>query len=168
MSKIILIGFMGSGKTTIGNELSEKSKFALVDTDKYIEQQQQTTISEIFASKGEEEFRLMETKALKELLEASEDMIISTGGGLVIKQENRELLKNAGTTVYLKASADTIYDRVKDDTKRPLLQCEDPKLKIISLMEQRKDYYTDAANIVVDTDKKSVEEIACEILSKIK
>lgn len=164
MSKIILIGFMGSGKTTIGKALSQKCQYSLIDTDKYIEEQQSRTISNIFEQDGEEYFRVLETNALKELLKSDEDMIISTGGGLAIKKENRELLKEAGTTFYLNATPETIYNRVKGDNKRPLLQCEDPKKKIISLMGERELYYIDASNKIIDTDDKTIDEIACEIL----
>ena len=162
---IILEGFMGSGKTTVSEILSDRLDLDLLDTDAAIEETEGRTISSIFADEGEEAFRAMETELISTIVkEHWRDMVISLGGGLPLREENRKLLKDAGKVVYLKASPETVYERVKDDTSRPLLQCEDPLSKIKELLEARSDLYDAAADLVVETDGKTPEEIAGEIL----
>jgi len=156
---IVLIGFMGSGKSTMGIRLSYRMRRSVVDTDKLIERRQGKKISDIFAEEGEEYFRQLETEMLGELVEKLQYQIISVGGGTPVRKENRELLKKLGTVFYLKASPESIYERVKHDTNRPLLQCENPLERIRELMEARRDCYEECADYVVDTDKLSVDEI---------
>ena len=122
MNNIVLIGFMGSGKTTFGRWVSRRHNRKFYDTDEYIEKKQNTTISEIFAMKGEEAFRDMETETVKELSDTLDNCVISVGGGLVLREVNRELLRKLGTVVYLKASEEELCKRLSKDTKRPLLQ----------------------------------------------
>lgn len=167
MSNIILIGFMGSGKTTVGVRLSYHMRRTLIDTDKEIEKQQDMEISRIFAEKGEAYFRALETELLKKMIGSEHDRIISTGGGLPVKPENRALLRRLGTVVYLKPSPETVYKRLKGDTKRPLLQCPDPLARIRELMAERAEVYADAADITVDVDDKTFEEIIKEIEEEI-
>lgn len=130
VKNIILIGYMGCGKSTVGQCLAKMLDFTFVDTDAFIETQQQRTISDIFAIEGEEKFRQLETDLLKQLVkEGREQLVIATGGGMPLRSENRELLSKLGMVVYLKVSPETIYDRVKNDTQRPLLQCDNPLQK---------------------------------------
>ena len=165
MDNVILIGYMGSGKTTIGKNLARISNFSFIDTDEEIEKEQQMTISTIFANQGENAFRLMETEYLQSLLKKhAEHMVLSTGGGMVIREENQELLKKVGTTFYLKAKAETIYERVKGDTKRPLLQCENPLAKIKEMLAQREPAYERTAQYVIEVDDLRQSEIAEKIL----
>ena len=154
---------MGSGKTTVGIRLSYHMRRTLVDTDKEIEKRREMEISQIFAQKGEAYFRTLETELLREMIGSEHDKIISTGGGLPIKPENRVLLHRLGTVVYLKPSPETVYERIKGDTKRPLLQCADPLTRIRELMAERAGAYADAADVTVDVDDKSFEEIIEEI-----
>lgn len=150
---IILIGYMGCGKTTVGKYLAKVLEYTFVDTDELIEQQQNRTISEIFASEGEQSFRDMETALLKQLIDKmSSRLVISTGGGMAVREENRTLLQTLGTVVYLKASPETIYDRVKGDAKRPLLQCDDPLARIKDMLSQRQSTYETVAQITVEVD----------------
>ena len=107
---IILTGFMGSGKTSVGIRLSYSLRRTMIDTDKWIEKKQGMTVSEIFAEEGEEAFRNMETKCLQELLKTTDHQIISVGGGLPVREENRQLLSRLGRVFYLKASPETIYE----------------------------------------------------------
>jgi shikimate kinase len=168
MNNIILIGYMGSGKTTVGKSLARLAGFTFVDTDEMIVENEQRTINEIFAEDGEEAFRNMETALIKKMI--SDDMknlVISTGGGMPIRFENRELLRQLGDVVYLKASSATIYDRVKDDTTRPLLQCNNPKMKISDMLHQRGPLYVECASIIVNVDNSTQQEIAQEILRKV-
>lgn len=167
-NNIILIGYMGCGKTSLGKKLSYKERIALLDTDKMIEQKQGMTVSEIFDEKGEGAFRVMETECLKEIMGYSEKYVISVGGGLPVKEENRELLKELGSVVYLRAKPDTIYERLKNDTSRPLLRGDDPKGKIESMIKQRGPVYELAADCIVDVDEKGYEVITGEILEALK
>lgn len=163
MGNVILIGFMGCGKSSVAVKLSYRMKQSMTDTDKLIEKKQGKTITEIFAQDGEEAFRDMETEALKSLKETAKNQIISVGGGLPVKEENRALMKEIGKVVYLRAKPETLYERVKDDTNRPLLQCDDPLQKIRTLLEERKDAYEAAADLVVDVDDKNFGQILYEI-----
>lgn len=163
-NNIILIGYMGCGKTTLGKKISYRERVALLDTDKRIEQKQKKTINEIFDEDGESAFRQMETECLKEFLEYSDRYIISVGGGLPMKEENRVLMKQLGTVIYLKAEPDTIYNRLKNDTTRPLLRGDNPKEKIKSMIEMRNPYYEAAADYIVCVDDKGFDTIIKEIL----
>lgn len=164
----ILIGYMGCGKSTIGKKMSEILNIKLVDTDAWIEERQGMTVSEIFATKGELFFRDLETGALKELLEEKELMVISVGGGLPVREENRRLLQQLGHVIYLKAEPETIYNRVKGDTTRPLLQTENPMEKIREMLGQREEKYQVAADKIVTVDDKDLSEILDEILEAVK
>lgn len=168
MGNVILIGFMGSGKTTVGLRLSYRLRQAVIDTDKEIEKEEKRTISDIFAQDGEEYFRAKETGCLRKMVSSLNNHIISAGGGLPMREENRRLLHELGKVFYLRADAETIYDRLKGDTTRPLLQGSDPMTKIRTLMEQRDVYYMEAADAVIQVDGKSFEQILNEIESQVK
>lgn len=167
MRNVILIGFMGSGKTTVGYRLSYRLRRTVIDTDKEIERAEQRAISEIFAAEGEEYFRDRETWCLRKLLGSTGSQIISVGGGLPLREENRKLLRELGQVFYLQASAETIYERVKHDTARPLLQGNDPETKIRTMLAERDSYYRDAADIIINVDGKSFEQILCEIVKVV-
>ena len=164
-NNIILVGFMGSGKSSVGKALAEDCNMTFLDTDAWIERKHQITISEIFATKGEEYFRESETKCLEELLlqDTKKAMVISVGGGLPVRDENRQLLKRLGKVWYLKATEETIYQRLKSDTTRPLLQGENPRQKIKDLMNNREDKYLAAADNVILVDEKTISQIVDEI-----
>lgn len=174
-NNIILIGFMGCGKSTVGKKIAKECEMDFLDTDAWIEEREETSISEIFAGKGENYFRELETKCLEVLAEESGQKnhshvnrkVISVGGGLPIREENRQLLKKLGTVFYLKASEDTIYHRLKTDTTRPLLQGENPKQKIRDLMEAREEKYILASDRVIVVDDKKVKEIVEEIKQEL-
>lgn len=163
MGNIILIGFMGSGKTTVGFRLSYRLRKTVIDTDKEIEREEQRSISDIFAADGEEYFREKETMCLQKLLKTAREQIISVGGGLPLREENRKLLRELGQVFYLQASAETIYERVKHDTTRPLLQGDNPEEKIRRMLAERDGCYRDAADVVINVDGRSFEQILWEI-----
>ena len=163
MNNVILIGFMGSGKTTVGLRLSYRLRRAVIDTDKEIEKEEKRAISDIFATDGEAYFRDRETACLRKLLESTANQIISVGGGLPLRAENRKLLHELGQVFYLNASAETIYERVKHDTTRPLLQGGDPQTKIRTMLAARDDYYKEAADVVINVDGKDFEQVLSEI-----
>ena len=164
---VILIGFMGSGKTTVGLKLSYKLRMPVEDTDKFIEQRENRTISRIFEEDGEGYFRELETKTLEEFRDRSYTRIISVGGGTPVNPVNRDILKQCGTVVYLRVRPETVYGRLKNDTTRPLLQCEDPLAKIRTLLEARKEAYEATADIIVDVDDKNMEDVLEEILAQL-
>lgn len=164
---VVLIGFMGSGKSTIGIRLSYRLRYTVEDTDRLIEAHAGKTISEIFAQEGEEAFRRMETRLLKKLAKMPGKHIYSVGGGTPVREINRPLLKRMGTVVYLRARPETIYERLKNDTTRPLLQGEDPMERIRRLMAEREAAYTGAADVIVDVDDMAAEEIIDHIMMQI-
>lgn len=161
MKNIILVGYMGCGKTTVGKNLARICELAFLDTDELIEEQQGRCISEIFATDGELAFRDMETQVLREMLEQKkEGYVISTGGGMPVREENRTLLNQLGKVFYLKAKPETIYERVKGDTKRPLLQCENPLNRIQEMLGQRESAYEETSHHVIAVDEWKQQAIA--------
>lgn len=156
---LVLIGFMGSGKTSVGLKLSYRMRMPVEDTDKLIERREGRSINEIFADDGEEYFRQLETELLEELKVKSRGKIFSVGGGTPIRPENRALLKQLGTVIYLRVQPETVYERLKNDTSRPLLQCDDPLQRIRELLDYRKEAYEACADIVIDVDEMDMENI---------
>lgn len=153
MENIILTGYMGCGKTTVGKHVAKRLGYTFVDTDEMIVEQQHRSINEIFADDGETAFRVMETELLKQMIDAKRDhMVVATGGGMPIREENRRLLAVLGRVVYLKADPETIYGRVKEDTARPLLQCENPMKRIEEMLAIREPLYEAGAAVIVDVD----------------
>ena len=160
---IVLTGFMGAGKTRIGRELAALLSFEFIDTDAYIETKEGMTISNIFATKGEPYFRALEVQVLQELAK-KKGVIISTGGGMPLQTKNAAMLKECGRVIYLQASAETIYQRLKGDTTRPLLQTNNPREAINQLLAEREKAYSFVADMAVTVDQKTVEQITKEIL----
>ncbi len=157
---IILIGYMGSGKSAVSKALLKRlSAYKLVDTDALIEEKAGKSISDIFAVEGEAVFRDMETEVLTELLSCEESMIISTGGGMPMREENRRLMSCLGRVIYLTAEPATLYGRLNGDDKRPLLKSGDLKEKIVSMLMQRDPVYRLTADEICVTDDRSVDEV---------
>ncbi len=163
-NNIVLIGFMGCGKSTVGEKLAERLSYSFLDTDLYIEKREGKTISEIFEQDGEKYFRDTETKSIQELVESTEKTIVSSGGGLPLRAENAKLLQKLGFVIYLKVKKETVLSRLEGDTTRPLLQCEDPAKRVEELLNYRDPIYEVGAHMVVQVDGKSVEEIVQEIV----
>jgi len=162
---IVLIGFMGCGKSTVGRELQHRLGYTLVDMDQVIEQRAGKPITAIFADEGEAAFRDMETAVLKDLAqEPDQRRIISTGGGVVGRPENRELLKRMGYVVWLDAPASVIAERTAKNRTRPLLQTEDPADQIRRLMAEREPLYQESAHLKLDTAGLDSNELATGIL----
>lgn len=163
MKNIALIGMMGSGKSTIGKKLSLiLPTYNFIDTDELIVLNQNMSINDIFAQKGEEYFRNIETSILNEVLN-KENQIISTGGGIILKEENRSILKQNSIVIYLQASSNTLFERVKNNKERPLLNVEDMKSKIENLLQQRKELYKNSSTYIINTEEKNIENILKEI-----
>lgn len=161
-TNIILIGFMGCGKTSVGTKLAKVFDYEFLDTDAMIEEEQGITISEIFETKGEPAFRDMETEMIKKIAKRT-SCVFSTGGGLPMRDENAELLKQAGLVIFLKTSVDTTLERLKGDTTRPLLQGDNVREKVEELMGKRMAKYEAAAEHVIVCDDKSFYEIIKEV-----
>ena len=147
MRKLVLIGYMGAGKSTIGQALSKRMQILFSDTDTLIEEKQGRCIADIFAQDGEDYFRELETNCLKELLEQKEDRIVSTGGGLPLRKENQELLRQIGCTIYLQVSKETVLKRLEGDKNRPLLQVADREAKIADMIQDRKSTRLNSSHI---------------------
>ena len=163
-TNIILIGFMGCGKTTIGTVLAEQLEYKLLDTDALIVEKEARSINAIFAKEGEEYFRNVETKTIEELADSCEKAVVSTGGGLPLRECNGEILKRLGFVVFLKVEKDTVLKRLEGDTTRPLLQGEGVDEKVERLLEFRNPIYEYTAHVTISTDDKSIEEIVEEIV----
>jgi shikimate kinase len=168
MKNIILVGYMGCGKSTVGKNIARMMEYSFVDTDELIEESEGRTINDIFAKEGEESFRNMETRLLERLIyEDTKRLVVATGGGMPLRKENRELLKKLGEVVYLKTSPEVIYERLQGDTTRPLLQCDNPKKKIEDMISLREPIYKESASIVVNVDNLKQLEAAEEIISRM-
>lgn len=149
MKNIILCGFMGCGKSTIGRKLSQRLEKEFVDMDRYIEAKEGLTVKEIFEKYGEEKFRELETQACRELSEKS-DLIIAAGGGTLTFQRNIDILSSSGRIVYVDVKYEMLCERLKRDTRRPLLQVENRNEVIKELLEKRRPIYERAASIYID------------------
>ena len=162
---IVLIGFMGSGKSTVGRELHHRLGYPLVDMDYVIEQRARKSIAAIFTDEGEEAFRDMETHLLEELCNPNASRrIISTGGGIIGREENRKLLRRLGYVVWLHAPIDLILERTAKNRERPLLHTDDPAARIEALMAVRKPLYEQTAHLKVKTSGLDSNELATGIL----
>lgn len=162
-NNIVLIGFMGSGKTTVGIRLSYRLRRIVEDTDKLIEKKIGRTISDIFATEGEDYFRKLETGMLEELCGTCTNKIISVGGGTPVRKENRTLLQELGTVIYLRVRPETVYRRLQGDTTRPLLRGENPQEKIRQLMEARREAYETCADLIMDVDELDINAVLDKI-----
>lgn len=163
MTNIYLIGFMGAGKSTVAKELAAKTGARRIEMDQMIVEQQGMAISEIFEKYGEEHFRDLETELLRSFLK-EENLVVSCGGGSVLRDENARLMKESGRIVLLTAAPETIYERVRHSTERPILNGNMNVAFIRELMEKRRERYETVADQTIATDGKTAAEICREIL----
>ena len=166
MKNIVLTGFMGTGKSEVSKELSKILGWKVIDIDTEIEKSQNMKITGIFKQFGEPGFRDIETETIKKLSK-NKNVIISTGGGAVLRQENMDALRENGAVICLTAAPETILKRISNNNDRPLLQVEDPLKKIQELLKFRMPYY-EKADIMIDTENNTPLEIAEEIIEKVK
>ena len=159
MKNIILIGFMGAGKTTAGQLLAKKRGMRFADTDERIEKEQEKDIPAIFSEYGEPYFRDLETDLLKRMQKDTEYTVISVGGGMPVRQENRALLRSLGCVVYLSATKQTILGRVRNDGSRPMLDGGGLEQRVEELMRAREAFYRQAAHLNIRTDGRSVHQV---------
>ncbi|MCG6976517.1 MAG: shikimate kinase AroK [Acidiferrobacterales bacterium] len=163
---IFLVGPMGAGKSTIGRYLAELLDKQFKDSDHEIEKRTGASIPLIFEIEGESGFRTRESAMLQELA-SDKGAVIATGGGIVLSDENREILKNKGLVVYLHASIDILYQRTRRDRNRPLLNDGDRRAKLEEIMQTRDPLYRDVATLIIETDKRPARSVAKEIADKI-
>ncbi len=163
---VILIGFMGAGKTTVGHLVAARLGFRFVDTDDRIEADAGKSIPEIFADDGEPRFRELESAALHDTLRGDEQ-VISTGGGIILDVENRKAIRAGGYCVWMAVTPETVWERVSGEHHRPLLQNGDPPGTIRRLLEDREPLYRETAHLEIRTDHRRPAEIADEILAVI-
>ena len=162
---IYLVGLMGAGKTTIGRQLAKALSIPFYDSDKAIEERTGVDIPTIFEFEGEEGFRDREQKMLQQLAELK-GIVLATGGGAILREQNRELLKNNGFIVYLQCSVERILERTRRDTQRPLLKTENPKERIEHLFLQREPLYLACADFKIDTGIHQSKEVVEKILAE--
>ena len=162
---IVLVGFMGSGKSTVGRMLARQLRFRFLDTDKLVEERAHMAIPEIFAQHCESYFRKCETGVL-ESLHGIRQHILATGGGIVTVQGNIPLLRSLGLVVLLKADPEEIYRRVSRNSERPLLQVEDPRKRVLEMMAVRQPLYESAAHFHVDSTRLRHEDVTAKILAE--
>jgi len=166
VKNIVLTGFMGTGKTAVGKILARRLGLVPVDVDAEIEREQKKTIAEIFGQFGEDGFRDIESTAI-EKLSAMKNVVLSTGGGAVLRADNMDALRKNGVIICLAASPETILGRTCESKDRPLLQVDNPLQKIKELYEFRKPYY-EKADIIINTDDMSPAQVAEEIIQAIR
>jgi shikimate kinase len=164
---LFLTGPMGAGKSTIGRQLSRQLKMAFFDSDREIELRTGVDIPLIFELEGEPGFRRRERLIIDELTTLP-DIVLATGGGVILDPENRKHLSERGVVIYLHASVNQQLARTKHDRNRPLLQTDDPRQRLEDLMEVRDPLYREIADLVVDTDRKRVMAVVNQILRKLK
>jgi shikimate kinase len=159
---IFLIGMMGAGKTTVGRMLAQYMHKTFVDCDEEIHQRTGVTITHIFDVEGEAGFRRRESGVIQDLVKR-DNVVLATGGGAVLNEQNRNALRGNGIVVYLKSSVSDLWRRTRHDRNRPLLQTEDPRAKLKSLYEQRDPLYTQTADLIVHTGKQSVHSLVLQL-----
>jgi len=163
---IILIGMMGSGKTTVGKLLAKSLHKDFIDSDDEIQRRTGVTIPHIFDVEGEAGFRLREAAVLEEVLQHC-DIVLATGGGAPLSQQNRDRLRENGVVIYLKSNVHDLWQRTRHDQNRPLLQTADPRAKLQALYEQRDPLYASIADIVIHTGKQSVQVLLARLQERL-
>jgi len=163
---VYLVGMMGAGKTTVGRTLARRLKLRFVDSDQEIEARCGVKIPVIFEIEGEAGFRAREAQALAELTQLH-GIVLATGGGVVLNEENRRLLAAHGTVIYLRATPEHLYERVRQDRNRPLLATGDPLSRLRELYRERDPLYRAVADLVVDTGRQSVQVLARGLLEQL-
>ena len=155
-TNIALIGFMGSGKTSIGKYLARTLGYKFLDSDRLVEKKANCSIAEIFEKQGEKKFRELESAVLKDLF-GKKNIVLATGGGAILDPQNRTILRDLGTVVWIHATTDTLFDRAIRDTKRPLLNVEYPRQTFNELLKKRLPIYEASCHVQIDTTNLSYE-----------
>lgn len=165
-NNIFLIGPMGAGKSTVGRQLAKALGKEFVDCDREIEERTGVTIAIIFEVEGEEGFRKRE-RAMIERLTKRDGIVLATGGGVVLDEENRSRLRTRGFAIFLDAPIDLLVERTARDRHRPLLQTDDPKARLTDLAKEREPLYRQVADMVVKTDRRTARHVVKEVIRRI-
>ena len=165
-TNIFLVGPMGAGKTSVGKQLAKALKREFVDSDKEIEDRTGVNIPTIFDIEGEKGFRNREQQVIDELTQRS-GLVLATGGGAVLAQDNRKALQSRGVVIYLHGSIEQLYQRTHRDRNRPLLQTDNPKQRISELLEIRDPIYRSVADHIIETDGQTVRKVVSAIMQKL-
>ncbi len=163
---VVLVGMMGAGKTEVGEQLAADLGYDFVDVDQLIVEKAGKSIPKIFKESGQDGFRVLETETIREL-DGSLSRVIAPGGGALETPENAQILRTLGHVIYLKASARELYQRIKNDRNRPLLEVENPKGEVATLLTGREPGYRDAADFVIDTEELSVDEVVSKLIDEL-
>jgi len=164
---IFLVGMMGAGKTTLGKALAQRLDQEFVDTDRVLVERTGVPVATIFEIEGEEGFRRRESAVLAEIA-TRENCVIATGGGVVLAESNRRLMRESGTVVYLRARLENLWERTRHDSTRPLLSTPNPRAKLAELLEARDPLYRDAAHVVVDTGSQSAATLVTRVVAALR
>jgi shikimate kinase len=166
-SNIFLVGMMGAGKTTLGKALAQRLRFEFVDTDRILVERTGVPVATIFEIEGEDGFRRRESAALAELAER-DGCVVATGGGAVLLEENRIAMRSRGTVVYLRARIESLWERTRHDSTRPLLATPDPRATLAELLEKRDPLYRESAHIIVDTGSQSASTLVARVVTALR
>jgi shikimate kinase len=166
-ANIFLIGMMGAGKTTVGRALAKRLGLVFSDADRELVERTGVPVATIFEIEGEAGFRRRESALLEELAGRS-GLVVATGGGVVLSEPNRKLMRSRGTVVYLRARLERLWDRTRHDSSRPLLATPDPRATLARLLEQREPLYLECAHVVVDTGAQSASALAARVATTLR
>ena len=164
---IFLVGMMGAGKTTLGKALAQRLRREFIDTDRILVERTGVAVATVFEIEGEEGFRRRESGVLAELARR-EDCVIATGGGMVLAEENRRVMRSAGTVVYLRARLENLWERTRHDATRPLLATPDPRGTLAALLGEREPLYRDAAHLIVETGSQSANTLLNRVVAALR
>lgn len=163
---VFLVGMMGAGKTTLGKALARRLEREFLDTDRVLVERTGVPVATIFEIEGEDGFRRRESLVLAELA-ARDDCVVATGGGAVLVEANRELMRSHGTVVYLRARIESLWERTRHDTTRPLLATPNPRATLVQLLEQRDPLYREAAHVIVETGSQSASTVVNRVVAAL-
>jgi shikimate kinase len=164
---VFLVGMMGAGKTTLGKALARRTGQEFVDTDRLLVERTGVPVTTIFEFEGEDGFRKREAALLREVA-ARSGCVVATGGGAVLAAENRRAMREAGTVIYLRARLESLWERLRHDSTRPLLATADPRGTLAAILEQRDPLYREAAHLVVDTGAQSAATLVNRVLTALR
>ena len=167
MAIVFLVGMMGAGKTTLGKALAQRLRVEFHDTDKLLVERCGVPVATIFEIEGEEGFRRRESAVLAELAQQA-DGVVATGGGAILSAENRELMRTHGTVVYLRARLESLWERTRHDSSRPLLATPDPRATLAQILERRDPLYREAAHLIVDTGSQSAATLVARVMTALR
>jgi len=166
-SNIFLVGMMGAGKTTLGRALAARMKREFVDTDRLLVDRTGVPVATVFEIEGEDGFRRRESAVLREVCE-QEALVVATGGGIVLSEENRRVMRESGTVIYLRARVESLWERTRHDSNRPLLATPNPREKLAELLSQREPLYREVAHITVDSGPQSATTLVNRVLAALR